>query len=463
MTDKTTWLQVRLCMPSPVKLEKFKVGTKFKLSAPMSKSTTQIFNDLVNYFDTPANLTDLHMATGVDECIEKIAANESDFGLTFVSYYDQQETYVVPTPYMVRQMNMIGAYNYSNYIVRSAQTQGDALEEFASFSVWTYVAFIFMLTTIFTVRWMIEKIFHYSIRTENIRRRINNIQSALLVEYCKSWLMFYAISCFMMMYKTSAVVTPRPDLIKSYQSLLARRDAYPVFMNTLFKDSDLFQFAPEGSLQSQVWGRLMSAKNHSDLIITGTDASAEFVMMMSNLIEKLALGKAAVITSGQMGLTMKALICSFARAPHLTKPYMVTQQNEQQHLLGWPINKYFPHIKIISRIARKVFEPGIAEIAFQRAKVDEGFAVLGSERDYKRIQWPLCVDDGPIFPEMTEKLHIIGFDHYLKFFHIICYLFAVISVLFIIEFAYGHICKRRKRYIVRSKFPGQSANRLYVY
>lgn len=383
---------------------------------------------------TQAN-NSFYFSKRIEECLERLKNNQSDFSTSMVSYYENLDGFTVPVQLMPSMTQFVSGYklNLTNVKPHDCATVYANIQLLHPF---VYLAsFLFILSAIFVVATGIWIQFKNKEQIGKLRLNklsnffiFNHLMKELFFVYNGSSrhfrfisfllkiLSFYLVVSFNSLYKTSQVIVDEPFVIKDYKMLLDDEQSLPIFYDVLSITSKNFKTAREGTLREKVWSKLIKSKSPlNEQIITGEkNIDLEF---LHNLMEKLNYNHFIVIGNTKIIQSAHTFLCSSSPESELWRLFMFTDESESEDLFGYPLSIHYSDERSFIRSMRKYFESHLSARFYQKL-IEKSkkyiYSLLAISYKHQLEQTHVCSSEFKLDPELTVPG--VSLKYYTSFF-----------------------------------------------
>lgn len=395
---------MRVCMvtPIPMTLKRTQTGKYYGDGI----GDRQITEAIAFLYEAFANFTSIVFSTENDVCMNRLVDNKSDMTTTVVPFYQSNDIYTIPVPMFEHRMTIFSGYNASDpslFVQETVTAMSNFVKLFHRSIYLVSMALMFSLMSYVVLKARVmycllrsrksvrsNHKLRYVIRSvlETLRMRSRNFR---WIVFLLSIMCFFLITTFTILFQTSQVIQDSPHPIDSYKKLLSIPSAVPGFYNSMAKVSDTFKSAPRGTIQYDVWTRLLELGNRSEsYIYNGFEVNPNFIKSIRNHIREMSANRHVIIVSTMTLGLLKSFFCSLSPEDELWRLIEFYDPSEGQILMGYPLRSEFTHI--LSGKLRIMFDTHIAQIFYKRTFDirDVGYSLQSTSRKHQSEQDRLC-------------------------------------------------------------------------
>lgn len=168
-------------------------------------------------------------------------------------------------------------------------------------------------------------------------------------------LMFYVITSFLCLYKTSHVVIEKPFYPKTYQESYDDATSLAYLNDQFCAISDSFSDAPVGSIKHKLWLKLL-ASGEKDSFDPSTFNPESITNVISHTYLALSLNKSVAVTFSLYTPVMHSFVCSISPEDQLLMIKIVKDPMEGEKIFGPPMRKSSPYTAWYASKFKRIFE-----------------------------------------------------------------------------------------------------------
>lgn len=352
--------------------------------------------DLTHSF---ANFSTVDVHTHDEQCVEKLARNESDFFIGFYSIHNISDKFAVPVPAMPMSLYILSGYNLFKYrneeIVRQENAFG-VLQNFASFSLSIYaVISLWMLINfliIFTRLLMVQ-------RTRNVVRALKRSLKHFatvrktgsrkwpLLSLTLSAGLFLLLAPFSILFKTNQVVARKPVFVTSYEQIMSQRMKViysPIGPNLL----EILNLRGDTASASNTLHRMVEYFNSNSVELTYD--FDKVLDLVNKWTRELIKGNAVFIASDAVSESFRQVFCSWSQEPDLYQVMRLRDPNQGEIVTGFALRR-----EMSGKVSKKMlraFEAHIPSKLLTMINTHIGFYLwkFASSRLHQQRQLIVC-------------------------------------------------------------------------
>ena len=447
--------EIRICATGPAQAElKQTHDGRYFVKGATGESLTEMFDIIYNLYK---NISfDLSTLSG---CLDRIKNNQSDFSIVFSPFYeDEGEYYSIPVPLMVSRVEFMTGYSMTSDHLTPKEC-GTVMDNATLLepSVYlgslglclSFILVIFFRALVRAHHKRAKKETYYShlyFWTSTVKRTlvevkelINGSGSNRLISLFYSVLLFYLITCFCSLYKTSQIIVEEPYVVRSYEDIIKDNLSYPVFLDTVNKMSHKFLTAPKESLRGKVLSKIEKrGRKIKDLILGNGEERVPAMMQKAFEVTKLVDSENVAFFGTSMTINLiKTLYCASSEYSEgkFRRAFVISDASKHEQLVGFPLSANYSKPKEFSRKMRLLFEsqilPGFFTWAMDCTRFTYSYTGASQSHQFKQ-NW-ICSSDFSYEKDLDVKgIPSMYFD---SFFHLIVAIFTIALVLFILEFS----------------------------
>lgn len=360
-------------------------------------------DDIYSFFHRYFNVTSIYLSLNNEECLKKVKNNLSDLVTIYLPVSDDADEYVVPSPVMSRRIVIGSGYNYTKYRENlKHRIVGTALENFASFSLYIYLAFSFIIASI------IATIFAERILKQRCRRRRRTRWQIIFKTICKSldqsrqrlnkWIqlsvlmtIFIFTSFFSFAFQSQQLISDPPKIIRSLEEMVKRPNCTPIFFNMLFDDSDLFKNSPPGSMRQKVWQKGLSLGNESKFVKSTIDDFSSGMNLLMDISVSISKLNMLLITTDFTSTWLSKVVCSFSKGDEYFVALIQNEQTEQnEELMGFALRRDYERLSALIAFERILVEYGLLTHWRDSLYVEYGHEINNPSKQHIAKQFIIC-------------------------------------------------------------------------
>lgn len=389
-----------------------------------------MFNQITNKNNT------FYYTADIEECLERLKNNESDYATSMVPYYRNLNGFHVPVLMFPSKIQIITGYEfkYSQVKPKECATVLENLEFLHPNVYLAVLALIFSAILVIAAELFmrIRKKSKFSQRKRStinlIRRVVNQLGKELSLIHNGSsihfkWMSFlfnilclYLLVSFNSQYKTSHVIVKDPYVVKDYKMLLEDKKSLPIFLDSVSTTSDSFRLAPEDSLKKKIWSKLVKSKSPlNEHIVTGNGIQIDFSFGI-NLFQKMNENNSAFFATTLLSEYIHTMMCCMSKEEKLWRLFRLTDESEDEQLLGYPVANHYTNQRHLIRSMRRFFESHLSTVFYHNLILETRAFVLGfipTSYKHQYEQRRVCSPDFKF--KNNLKVHGIGFNYNKSF------------------------------------------------
>ena len=424
------------------------------LGANRYMETTDILQRLIRSFNTS-----YYVSNSPEECYDRLVRNESDFSNTFFSIRIVSPAMRTMLPIFVEKVEFL-----SGYIITDGKWD---MEETASvitnvylldFDVYLWALVLFVSLVLFVIARVVmfsvmrQEIWTklkrkgvspgYVIRRELSRVYYNSSDQFKWISLLLTMLVFYLVTSFLCVYKTSHVIIFKPFYPESYQQSLDWDTSYGYYYDKFHPVSGGFQDAPSDSLKGKIWSKSMTS-DHNQLFNLSVANPAAIVYLLLRGTSHVMDSKSIYLASTVTMPILKTSSCAASPEDKLYLEYQFSDPSEEESIVGNLLGQAVPNQELVEKRIRHVFEAHLLPYHMKTVfdVFDEVGSMMGTSKSHQWRQKVTCENPNAFLPEAQVKP--IPFSYFSTFFAA-CGL--VWFIAFIIHFSQ---ISRKKRSSVR--------------
>lgn len=404
-----------------------------------------------------------YMTTNTQECLDRIKSNLSDGSNHLLPIQIISSDYHTPEPLFPGKIQFITGYvQRENY--KPEHENITVLSNLQMVSPTVYGCFALLsLIILFIISLHLRILYRYQEKKRWWFKRLDfthlvGREVSLLfhlsshhfrwVTHLYAISLFYLIICFTTTYKTSQVVTKKPDYPTSYQESLDHPTSLIFIYNQIVHVSNTFRDAPHHSLKGKLYTKLVASGKEDAIRIEGltknpTAAFSLFKMIAAEIIHHKSIAAASSITIP----LLKGFACGFSPEGILWFLKVFADPSETEIIYGFTLSKHYRFSSLAVRAQRRAFESHIFAhhyaLSFDVASIAANIA--GTSRTHQWKQHLACSQSSTSQLQAEDDVQTIS----LSYFHFIITLCisGIVNALFIllIEIAWYERSKRKPR------------------
>lgn len=386
----------------------------------LGASQTIEFLDFMERLILPHNMSYVK-TSNTQQCIDRLVSNESDLVNNDIPMETISPHYHVPLP------SLAGKFQFSSgYVMTDGQQH---TEETASvltnvdlLDTQVYLAAL-ALFTCFILLISARVLMHSSklsiwrkasLIGKEIGRVIHHTsRSFKLINFLSSVLLFYLITSFLCLYKTSHVVIERPFYPKSYQESLEYKTSIAHLVDEISVVSESFENSPPDSIKRKIWmkWKTYGQKNLFSPKKIEPGSMLNFIAFFRTELSRGSL----VVVSPLIVHFLRSGTCSISRESELFVIKIFTDSLDREVIFGNPVRKGSILPSRYSSRYRGAFEYHIGDVMWARA-LDVGdlaAAVMSTSRTHRWRQKVVCENENAFAPE--TQVHPIPLRYFRSF------------------------------------------------
>ena len=396
--------KMRVCMVTPVSitLRRSRSGEYYGQGV----GARQITEAIQFIFQAFVNISGLVLTTENDECMNRLVSNQSDFTTTVVPFYHSNDIYKISVPMFTHRTTIFSGYNATDaslFVKETVTAMSNFVKLFHRSIYLVSVALMLSLMLYVMIKARVMQSLLRSSRSGPSKHKLRYMLKSVLetlrmrsrnfrwIVFLLSILSFFLITTFTILFQTSQVIHDLPHPIDSYKALLSYPSAVPGFYNSMAKVSDAFKSAKKGTIQHEVWNRLIElSKPIESHIYNGFDIDPKFVDAIKTHVREMSANRHVIILSTMTLGLLKSFFCSLSPEEELWRLLEFHDPSEGQILMGYPMRVEYD--APLSRKLRRIFDTHVAEIFYKRTYDirDVGYSLLSTSRKHQSEQDRIC-------------------------------------------------------------------------
>ena len=330
-----------------------------------------VLNEAAEYAFTLAkvsrtNYSDFHISTTLGDCMDRIKSNLSDYGVGIYTLYDP-DSFKVPAIEQAGTISIFTGYNVAAYLAKSAVSVKYSILQnlklydsdiyFATFCLILALFFAYSLDT--AVKLCRRRHFRPSFERATLRRRYFQLFSRSIADlfYQKGGRVkllsftfhlgvFLILLPFLLLFKTTQVVNVKPEMIRSFEEIMARNVSIyyaNISMNETIILEPNFNNAKEKDISFRFWSYWNKRKIRFESIEDLQKYFEQLKRMVKMLVEKktvyfdISIGSSAV----------SSILCMLSMSPDLYKIIMFKDESTREIIAGWGMSLYYENRRLI--------------------------------------------------------------------------------------------------------------------
>lgn len=375
------------------------------------------------------NSTDVSFVTTLANCIELFDRNLTDFSIGNYDYTKEAPSYYVPCPNSASSIYFISGYDVNKFqsseMTNAFGSKFGVLHNFANFSIEIYaVIFLFLALAVALIAFKVKLCSKKSLMCllKRPRSLFNKLvcgrRSTRLLSFLFHSGFFLISTPFLLLFKTSQVVTPKEPFITNYEQVLSEKPSI-YYSNILFNETSLMmpnkRDIEENTIRNRMWKYF---KGHSETF--PADAIERYPATGQGITNH------QVIFIGPLDVLypIKQAFCSFSISPELFKMSLFKDENQRETLTGYALRRGMSDKKFIKRI-RNVMEfyyhDHLPRLLTSYAGFEWGYGAFNAKHRHKQLS--VCQDE-----ESSQKEHVLQASD-LRFFD--CFLRILATAVFL--------------------------------
>ena len=376
--------------------------------------------------------TSYYVAKSSEECWDRMIRNESDFSNAFYSIQTVWPALRPILPIFVEKVEFLTGYNVTDgkwHVEKTTSVISNVLLLDPQVHLWALMImatlFCFIIARVILFSVMRREIWAklgkkgispgFMIRREMSRVFYHSSSQFKWITFLLTMLVFYLITFFLCVYKTSHVIIVKPFYPENYQQSLDHDTSFAYYYDKFHAVSGGFRDAPPKSLKGKIWRKSWISEHRDSFNVTEMDPSQVFVilrMMAVDLVTSKSIFFAASIT---MPL-LKSSSCSSSPEDQLYIFEQFSDPSESESIFGSPMGQVVQNQELVERTIRHVFEahllPYHMKVVFDSTDIVN--SVMGTSKSHQWKQKVACSDADAFLPETQVKP--ISLSYFASFF-----------------------------------------------
>lgn len=382
------------------------------------------------------NLT-FYLTPLLDECLERMKNNVSDLASNQLSYFRNLTHHSVPVPFLPTQIEMLTGYNLEERN-EPAEDTATVFTNFESFHFSVHLAVLFLMLAFLAI--IIARItIHTSHRKKfaHLHSRRVKCEKSVAVRVCKqmtlvilgesvhfkliallcSILLFFLITSFNCLFKTTRVVVEEKFVVKTYEELLEHKAAMPLFFNAVGSIVDKFEGKPESDVHGKIWSKLASL-SHEELakfVVEGDISGLEAIGVLRFYFKQMNDQKSVALVPSTLTLFLKTLLCATSSGSDIWKILRFVDPSEPEEILGYGLSNHCTDSHHFERGMKRGYESSVLNHYYFRAlDVRDILYELQSTPMAKRHKQNLVCDGESLF-DPKPQVNAIPLRYFVSF------------------------------------------------
>lgn len=337
-----------------------------------------------------------YLTTSTDECLERLAKNQSDSTSVFMPIESISPDYYVPHPLIAGKLAFVTGYNMTDgdRKVEDTATVATNLELLhAEVYIWALmliVSFImFIITRISVLSSPFQRInpraFIKVVRREVCRVFYHVSVYFKLITLLYSVLCFFILTSFLCLYKTSHVIIEKPFYVKSYQESLEHKTSLAFQYNQFANVTRIFENSPKESLRGKLWAKLVASGRKDDYSAIASNPE-RMPFLLDKGANELNVRKSICVAAPLISPLLKSIACGFSPQNELWIAKIISDASESEVIYGHAIRAESPYKKLNAARLQLFFETNIIAHNFELG-LDQSAAMAELKGTNKKHQW----------------------------------------------------------------------------
>lgn len=451
---------MRLCLATTNKVEATRTASgKWRVQGPGAEAYEEGMTIFMQLFSARNN--SFYMSTSLQECVDRMKNNLSDWATMTLSFYRDLNHYTVPVPFLVAKIEMITGYN----ITQDNNDAQDTANVFTNLELLHFSYFIvlscIMISFFIIIIWRVSFQLRYSVRrvnwTSGGRNRIimklatKHMSQVLLGEsyhfrwiaFLCSLMLFSLVTSFNCLYKTSRVVQQETFVVKTYDELMEHPTAMPLFFNAVGNIVDRFRGKPASDIHGRIWSKIPIGRE-KEFITTAETSSSDFLSLLERIFMQMNGRKSVIFVPSTFALMVKTLLCGSSLDNEIWNLLKFVDPSESEEILGYGLSDHFDDPRYFQQRIRRGFESFLFIHYYTRAlDVREiPYSLRGTKEDKKHKQNLVC-DGEPLFYQQPE-VHAIS----MRYFQTFIISLSCINLLALLALAFEKFSVKKNAHLV---------------
>lgn len=397
--------------------------------------------EMLDYFERTASPYNISLFKPIEtnDCIQRLIKNESD-----VSYNDIPIDTISPE-YHAPEPSFAGKFKFfTGYIIPEEQENGDetatVLENVNLLQPEVYYIALSLLSCF--ISFIILRICIHHPHCP-LKRNVNLIGREIgrifhhtsehfkLINLLFSVLIFYMITSFLCVYKTSHVVLERPFYPRTYEESLNHETSIAHLVDEMAVVSEGFKNAPVNSIKGRIWKKLLASGKKDLFTPKQVDTAA-----MGTLIDALRVEltrSSIIVESPLMVNILRTSICSISRDGELFVMKFLADPIERDTIFGPAMRKRSILMPYFASRFKRTFETKNMEVLWSRVLDVSALVlpVIGASASHQWRQKVLCDDENAFAPE--PAVNSIPLKYFNSFFIACSWMWALATVVHVVQ------------------------------
>lgn len=410
-------------------------------------------SELIVYFEkfiSPYNIS-FYKTSSTDLCAERLLSNQSDISFTNIPMATTSPYYHVPQPSLSGKLQFSTGYFRADEEQRGEET-ATALSNVHLLDVKVYLSVLSLFTSFFL--FIAARILILS-RRNNIRSKLSFIgreitrvihhtsENFRLITLLCSVLLFYLVTSFLCLYKTSQIVVPRPFYPKSYQESLDHATSIAYLIDEVSHVSDSFKNAPVDSVKRKIWQKSNSSGKYN--LFSPESYDLDNVGPLIDLFNQELARGSIFVASTLSSLLIKSFACGVSRENELFVLKMLSDPLEKEIIFGIPVRNNFSLTSYYQFRYRRQFENLVLDVMWARLfdLTDMAGELAATSFSHLWRQKVVCQDENAFAP--VVQVHAIPVRYFNSSFKVCLCIWLVALFMHIIQCSSYCMLSRKKR------------------
>lgn len=382
-----------------------------------------------------------------DECIEKLALNQSDIAPISLPYTEENEIYKIPVPWYTLSIDIISGYNVEEYLTNLTSKPITRFGLLQNVNLYDYTVYATSLTVIiiFLIILTSQNHIHQSKKRKNRRKSlfkyyillINRTIHSLFSEN-KQTLNFYfflfhccislILMPFIILFSTSQVVTEKANVIVDFPSIIKSKATVMLMANKKYDFANVLTSRNDKNFDVNQMVKYIEGNHMIQKSPTGAKSLAEYIEYPQLLTKRSYV----FLVPSFYAPLFHATLCSFSKPPKLI--HLLTFHDEEHTLdrfSGYIIRKKYSNNKMTKRF-RQIFEMDAVKFKQVRFPPLVGFKYTGAFGSFKSQQTNYCLDKN--LKAITRgETFASDIDFFKLFWILLCFIILFATFTFFLE------------------------------
>ena len=427
---------LRLCYNNPsVKLLKRSDGT-YSVSGvyPQDVENVQHMIQLTGSY----NIT---FAKSLIGCYESLKNNQSDFSYGQFLLYDPTDTYYIPVQTFSASPYFISGYEVKSYI-ESKQSSAQATSEYGLMeNILNYdlsvhcliLVILIILAAIYSLKGKVRK---WALKCRRIKRRPKSrfIKFIFMVNF------FFTSTPFLLMFKTSQVVTEKPKVLETYQMIM---DANASIRTSGLYTNVTMTLEPNGEMsnkENDLNYKMYNYFIHHQYRGTSPGKNKNYYGSLYEIARSIINNTMVYLDTYHTVRTMRLVFCTLSKEDEYYRTFIFQDVHAKAILAGQAFRCGFKNKHLEKRL-RNIFEAGSTTVWSKMHPPPIGFKFRGnSTGEHRKAQLEYCMDE-ELKAYQRQETFASELNFFASFFILILSLDVIFLIVFLTEvvyFKYSH-------------------------